>query len=71
MNNFIWKLRKSAASFCHQVAARVPDMSLQWLTIKKCKFANNSKTAKAIDKISEDLESLEFPKKIVAGLTKF
>ncbi len=51
---------KSAASFCRQVAAWVPDVFLNFYVVKNHKIAKNSATAKAREKISADLESLEF-----------
>jgi hypothetical protein len=50
----------SAASFCHQVAALVPDMFWNFYLVKNDKIANNSVTTQAKEKISTDLESLEF-----------
>jgi len=52
---------KSAASFCRQMAAWVTRYVLQLLLSEKsqnCK--KNSTTTKAREKISTDLESLEF-----------
>jgi hypothetical protein len=49
----------------------VPRFVLQLLFIKNHKIANNSTTSKAREKISTDLESLEFQKLIDACLTKF
>jgi hypothetical protein len=51
---------KSAASFCHQVAALVPDMFCNFYLVKIHKIANNSATPEAREKISAYLESLEF-----------
>jgi hypothetical protein len=51
---------KSAASFCRQVAAWVPDMFCNFNLVKNHKIAKNSTTAKATEKISTDLKSLEF-----------
>jgi hypothetical protein len=51
---------KSAASFCHQVAAWVPDMFCKYHLVKNHKIANNSTTSKSREKISTELESLEF-----------
>jgi hypothetical protein len=59
---------ESAASFFHQVAALVPNMFCNLYLVKNYKIAKNSKTTKAIEKISADLESLEF---FGVGLTKF
>jgi hypothetical protein len=41
---------KSAARFCHQVAAWVPDMFSIFHLVKSHKIANNSATAKAREK---------------------
>jgi len=43
-----------------QVAAWVPDMFCNFYFMKNHKIAKNSTTTKARDKISTDLESLEF-----------
>jgi hypothetical protein len=51
---------RSAASFCHQVAAWFPDMFCNFYLVKNYKIADNSTTAKAREKIRTDLESLEF-----------
>jgi hypothetical protein len=50
----------SAASFCHQVAASVPNMFCNFYFVKNHKNANSSATTEAREKISTDLESLEF-----------
>ena len=50
---------KSAAIFCHQVTAWVPDMFCNFYVVKSHKIANNSATTEAIEKISTDLKSLE------------
>jgi len=50
----------SAASFCCQVAALVPDMFYNFYLVKNHKIANNSATTEAREKISTCLESLEF-----------
>ncbi len=52
--------RKSAAIFCHQVAACVPDMFCNFYLVKSHKIAYNSATTEAIEKLSTDLESTEF-----------
>ncbi len=62
---------KSAASFCHRVAARVSDMFCNFYFVKNHKIANNSITNKARLNISTYLESLEFQKCIEVYLTKF
>jgi hypothetical protein len=41
---------KSAASFCRQVAASVPDMFCNFYLVKNHKIANNSATAEAREK---------------------
>jgi hypothetical protein len=61
---------KSAASFYHHVAARFPDMFCNFYLVKNHKIDKNSTTAKASDKISADLECLEFHTFYVC-LTKF
>ena len=55
---FLWG--ESAASFCCQVAALVPDMVCNFYLVKNHKIANNSTTIEAREKISTYLESLEF-----------
>jgi hypothetical protein len=50
---------KSALSFCHQMAAAFPDMFCKFYLLKNHKMAKNSTTAKAREKMSTDLESLE------------
>ncbi len=55
-----WNDEKSAASFCHQVASLVPDMLYNFYLVKNHKIANKSATTEAREKISTDLESLEF-----------
>jgi hypothetical protein len=52
--------RKSAASFCSQVAAWLPDMFWNCYLVKNHKIAKNSTTTKAREKIITDLELLEF-----------
>jgi len=56
---------KSAARFCHQVAAWVPDMLCNFYLAKNHKITNNSTTIKAIEKINTDLEFLEFKKILI------
>jgi hypothetical protein len=51
---------KLAARFCSQVAAWVPDMFCNFYLVKHHKIANNSTAPKAKEKLSTDLESLEF-----------
>jgi hypothetical protein len=49
--------RESAAIFCHQVAAWVPDMFCNFYLVKIHKIANNSSvTTEAREKIGTDLE---------------
>jgi len=62
---------KSAASFCRQVAAWFPDMFCNFYLVKNHKIAKNSTTTKAREKISADLEFLEFYKFFDVCLTKF
>jgi hypothetical protein len=50
----------SAASFCCQVAAFVPDMFCYFYLVKNHKIANKSATTEAREKISTYLEFLEF-----------
>jgi hypothetical protein len=58
----------SAASYCRQVEAWFPVMFLQLYLVKKHKIAKNSTTTKDREKISSDLEFLEFS---YLFLTKF
>jgi hypothetical protein len=51
---------KSAASFRPHLAAWFPDMFCNFYLVKNHKIDKNSTTAKASDKISADLEWLEF-----------
>jgi hypothetical protein len=51
---------ESAASFCCQVAALFPDMFCNFYLWKNHKINKYSTTTKAKEKISADLESLEF-----------
>jgi hypothetical protein len=51
---------KSAAIFCHQVAALVPALFCNFYFVKNCKIADISATTEAGEKIIIDLESLEF-----------
>ncbi len=53
---------ESAASFCGQVAALLPDMFGSFYLVKNHKHAKNSTTTKAREKINTDLASLEFKK---------
>jgi hypothetical protein len=50
------------AIFCHQVAASLTDMFCNFHLVKNPKTAKNATTTKATEKISTDLESLEFYK---------
>ncbi len=50
----------SAASFCHQVAALVPDLFCNFCLEKNYKIANSSANIEAREKMSTYLESLEF-----------
>jgi hypothetical protein len=61
---------KSAARFCHQVAAWVPDMFCNFYLVKCHKIANNSATIEAKEKKISHLESFEFWS-IFDFLTKF
>jgi hypothetical protein len=61
----------SAASFCCQVAALVPDMFCNFYIVKNHKNAYNSAIAESREKISTYLESLEFQKFFGVCLTKF
>ncbi len=47
-----------AASYCHLVAALVPDMFCNFYVVKNHKIVNNSSTAEAREKMSTYLESL-------------
>jgi hypothetical protein len=51
---------KSVASFLRQVAAWFPEMFCNFYRMKDHNIAENSTTTKATEKISTDLESLEF-----------
>ncbi len=62
---------KSAAIFCHQVAALVPDMFCNFYSVKNHEMAKNSTTTKAGEKMSTNLEFLEFQKSFGVCLTKF
>jgi hypothetical protein len=50
----------SAASFCHQMAALVPDMFCNFYFVKNPKIVNNSVSTEAREKITTYLDSLEF-----------
>ena len=54
--------KKSVACLCSQLAAWFPDMFCKFLLMKTYKFSNTSATTVAGEKISTDLESLEFQK---------
>ncbi len=60
---------KSAASFCCQLGAWLPDMFCNFYFVKNYKIAKTSATTKAREKISADLESLEFYKNFDVCLT--
>ncbi len=51
---------ESAASFCHQLAALLPDKFCNFHLVKNHKIAKTRKPLKLEKKISTDLESLEF-----------
>jgi hypothetical protein len=51
---------ESAASFCHQLAALLSDMFRNFYLVKSHKIAINSTSTEAREKITTDLESLEF-----------
>jgi hypothetical protein len=52
---------KSAASFCRQVAAWIPDMFCNFYLVKNQKIVTNDSTMpEAIEEISADLESFKF-----------
>ncbi len=53
---------KSAASFCPQAAIWVLNMFCKFYTLKNHKIVKNATTTEAMEKISADLESLEFKK---------
>ncbi len=63
--------RKSATSFCHQVAVMVSDMFCNFYLLKNFKIANNSATTEAREKISRYLASSEFQKIFDPCLTNF
>jgi hypothetical protein len=50
---------KTAAIFCYQVAAWIPDMFCNFYLVKNCKIASNSTTTEAREN-GTDLETLEF-----------
>ncbi len=58
--NRVFHQDKSAARFCHQVAARDPDTFCNFYLVKSHKIVSNSATTKSRVKISTDLESFEF-----------
>ncbi len=51
---------KLAPSFCRQVAAWFPDTFCNFYPMKNHKDGKNSTATKGREKISSDLESLEF-----------
>ncbi len=51
---------KSVASFCHQVAAWVPDLFRNFYLVNNHTNENNSTTTIATEKVTADLESLQF-----------
>jgi hypothetical protein len=55
-----YNVDKSAAIFCWQVAAWVPDMFHNFYFAKSHKIANNLTTAEAGEKNKHNLESIEF-----------
>jgi hypothetical protein len=61
---------KSAACFCQQVAAWVPDIICSFNLMKNHKIANNSAITYAREKINTYLESSEFLKIIDVCLAK-
>ncbi len=62
---------KSAARFCCQVAAWVPDMFFNFYLVKSHKIVVNSPTIEARVRISADLESLDFYNFFDVCLLKF
>ncbi len=62
---------KSAASFCSQVAALVPDMFCNFYLLKNHKTVNNSATTEARAKICTYFEFLEFQNFFDVCLTKY
>ncbi len=62
---------KSAASFCHQVAAWFPDMFCNFYLVKNHKITKTQQPLKLEKKISTYLESLEFQKFFDVCQTKF
>jgi hypothetical protein len=63
-------LDKSAAVFCHEVAALVSDMLFNNCQMKNRKIVNNSATTEAGEEISTAWEYLEFLKNFDVCLTK-
>ncbi len=51
---------KSAAILCYQVAAWVPDAFCNFYLVKNHEIDNNCPTTKGREKMSSDLESLEY-----------
>jgi hypothetical protein len=56
----LYHWNKSAASFCCQVAAGVPDMFCNFISVRNRIIANNSTTTEATETINTNLEFLEF-----------
>ncbi len=62
---------KSAARFCHRMAAWIPDMFCDIYLVKGRKIANNSAITETREKIITYLESVEFWKLFDICLTNF
>ncbi len=71
MNQMTINEDRSAAKFCHQVAAWVPDMFCKFCSVKSHKIANKSATIEARVKIITNLGSLEFQNFGGVGLATF
>ncbi len=69
--SFYFNEGKWAASFCCQAAALVPDMFCNFYLGKNHKIAENWTATNAVEKISTDLESLEFYNFLNVCLTNF
>jgi hypothetical protein len=54
------QLPDSAARFCCQVAAWVPDMFCNFYLVKSHNIVHNTTSTEAREKINRDLESIEF-----------
>jgi hypothetical protein len=67
-NKFLKDANKLVDRFCGQVAAWVTDVFCNFNLLKSHKIADNSATTEAREKVSTDLESLEFLKYVPLNL---